>query len=170
MDAPFVTVARVIKTHGLQGEVAVKPVADLPLGVLEGLTVWFVPPPSGVRESVVAAVRQGPKGALLSFRDVTDLSSARALCGRSILVRATDVEGSLGEPEPDVIGMSVADVDRGPLGVVDDVIVTGANDVWVVNGPLGQILIPVIDDVLEEYDDETDTMRVRLLPGLIDED
>ena len=30
----------------------------------------------------------------------------------------------------------------------DEVIVTGANDVWVVEGPFGEILLPVIDEVV----------------------
>ena len=62
------------------------------------------------------------------------------------------------------------DEERGELGVIDEIIVTGANDVWVVRGgPLGEVLIPVIDDCVLEVDTETRTARVRLLPGLIEE-
>ncbi|MGB4592269.1 MAG: ribosome maturation factor RimM [Coriobacteriia bacterium] len=170
MDAPYVTVARVIKTHGLQGEVAVKMLADLPLSALKGLRVWLVPPPDELRETAILGVRQGPKGPLLTLEGVTDLSVARGVCGTSVLVRANDVEGLIGEEEPDVVGMTISDDAHGVLGTVVDVIVTGANDVWVVRGSLGEILLPVIDDVLLEYDEDTDTMKVRLLPGLLDED
>lgn len=170
MDAPYVTVARVIKTHGLQGEVAVKALADLPLSAFEGLHVWLVPPPESLRETTVASVRQGPKGPLLTLEGVSDLATAREICGVSVLARAEEITALIGELEPDVIGMHVADIERGPLGTVEDVIVTGANDVWVIHGPLGEILLPVIDDVVLEYDEDTDTMSVRLLPGLLDED
>ena len=75
-------------------------------------------------------------------------------------------------PDPiehfDPVGLELVDEKRGSIGRVTDVIVTGANDVWVVEGPLGEILIPVIDDVIMDIDDDTGTVRVRLLPGLIE--
>jgi 16S rRNA processing protein RimM len=48
-----------------------------------------------------------------------------------------------------------------------EVILTGANDVWVVDGPFGEILIPVIDDVVLGTEPEGETIVVRLLDGLM---
>jgi 16S rRNA processing protein RimM len=53
---------------------------------------------------------------------------------------------------------------------VTDVIVTGANDVWVVEGRFGQVLVPDIDDVVGEIDEEAGTVSVTLLPGLIEDE
>jgi 16S rRNA processing protein RimM len=159
MDAPFVPVARVVKSHGLHGEVAVKPLVDLPVDFLEGLTVFVVPPGATVREATVTGVRPGPKGPLLSLDGVTDTADARSLCGTTLLVRRDDL-----------LGMELIDDQRGSIGVVSDVIVTGANDVWVTEGPFGQVLVPVIDEVVLSIDDESRTARVMLLPGLIDGD
>jgi 16S rRNA processing protein RimM len=50
-----------------------------------------------------------------------------------------------------------------------EVIETGANDVYVVQGPRGELLIPVIEDVVQELDLENQRMVVTLLPGLLDE-
>ena len=47
-----------------------------------------------------------------------------------------------------MLAVSVEDQQRGVLGTIVEVIVTGANDVWVVEGRFGEILIPVIDDVV----------------------
>jgi len=63
----------------------------------------------------------------------------------------------------------VIDDERGLIGTVDDVIITGANDVWIVDGPFGEVLIPVIEDVVHEIDEDAMTARVTLLPGLIEE-
>jgi 16S rRNA processing protein RimM len=50
-----------------------------------------------------------------------------------------------------------------------DVIETGANDVWVVQGTrFGEVLLPVTDEVVLDVDDASGTAHVRLLPGLID--
>ncbi len=75
------------------------------------------------------------------------------------------------EDEPDPVGLAVIDEERGDLGCVEDVIVTGANDVWVIRGErYGEVLVPVIDDVVLGVDEEMRTARVRLLPGLLEEE
>ena len=67
-------------------------------------------------------------------------------------------------------GLAVTDVRRGLLGEVVEVIVTGANDVWVLEGPLGEVLLPVIDDVVVRVDYESRTATVQALPGLLPEE
>ncbi len=51
-----------------------------------------------------------------------------------------------------------------------ETIITGANDVWVVDGAFGEVLIPVIDDVVLDIDEQERTIRVALLPGLLEDD
>jgi 16S rRNA processing protein RimM len=168
MDADaFVEIGRVSKTHGLNGEVSVIMTGDLPVDRLPGLEVWFVPPPQGTRSSRITRVRPGPKGPLVSLEGVADVGSAESLRGCSILAKAVDVPEA--EEEFDPVGLVVTDSSRGPIGKVEDVIVTGANDVWIVQGPFGEVLVPVIDDVVREVDQDTMTARVTLLPGLIEE-
>jgi 16S rRNA processing protein RimM len=169
MDADaFVEVGRVSKTHGLNGEVSVIVTGGLPVDRLPGLEVWFVPPPRGLRSARIAGVRPGPKGPLFALDGVSDVGAAEALRGCAVLARKVDLPEV--DEEFDPVGMSVIDAERGSIGTIEDVIVTGANDVWIVQGPYGQVLIPVIDDVIREVDEAAMTVAVTLLPGLIDED
>jgi 16S rRNA processing protein RimM len=169
-SAGFVRIGRIVKPHALKGEVSVISAVDLPLSFLEGLDVWFVPPPAaGPRVARVSTVRQGPKGPLVGFEGVEDIGAADALRGAEILIKEEDVPSSLDTDEFDAVGLRVSDVDRGDLGEVVDVIVTGANDVWVVDGPFGQVLLPVIDDVVLAIDEDARVASVRLLPGLLEE-
>jgi len=167
MDAKaFVPLGRVAKTHGLDGEVSVITTEGLPVDRLCGLEVWFVPPPATVRSSKVLSVRPGPKGPLFAFEGVTDLNVAASLRGTLVLARASELPEV--EDELDVVGFRVTDETRGDLGEIVDVILTGANDVWVVQGPFGEVLIPVIDDVVTDFDEDARTASVKLLPGLIE--
>lgn len=167
MDAQaFVPLGRVAKTHGLDGEVSVITTEGLPVDRLCGIEVWFVPPPTTVRSSRVTGVRPGPKGPLFSFEGVGDLNAAASLRGTMVLARASELPEL--EEELDVVGFGVIDETRGDLGEIVDVIITGANDVWVVRGPYGEVLIPVIDDVVTVFDEDARRVSVRLLPGLID--
>lgn len=166
----FVTVGKVAKAHGLKGEVSVVPATGAPFSLLEGVEVWFAPPSSAVSGSVVTQVRPGPKGPLVRFADIGDISGAQAVAGCELLARTASLpaEWLAGAPDDeDHVGYTVSDVAVGDLGSIVEVIVTGANDVWVVDGPKGEVLIPVIDDVVLEIDDESRHIRVRLLEGLL---
>ena len=61
----------------------------------------------------------------------------------------------------DLLGMAVIDEVRGPLGTIERVFTTGANDVWVVRGAGGEELIPAIKQVVLDVDEAARTIRVR---------
>ncbi|MBI5231162.1 MAG: 16S rRNA processing protein RimM [Coriobacteriales bacterium] len=167
--AEFVRIGRVVKPHALKGEVVVVPATDLPLSSLVGIDVWFVPPPSSIRTSRISSVRQGPKGPLVTLEGVDGIDAAEALRDAELLARGSDIPEPPG-PEFDPVGLVVIDAQRGDLGSVQELIITGANDVWVVEGPFGEVLLPVIDDVVLQIDEENRVAHVRLLAGLIDEE
>lgn len=48
-----------------------------------------------------------------------------------------------------------------------EILRTGANDVYVLAGPLGELLIPAIADVVRKVDIERGRLLVRPLPGLL---
>lgn len=66
----------------------------------------------------------------------------------------------------DIIGMRVVTVEGETLGAVADIIVTGANDVYVVRGEQGEILLPAIKQVILAVDPKAALMTVKLLEGL----
>jgi len=94
--------------------------------------------------------------------------AAQGLRGMLVQIRTTDA-APLGEGEYytyQVEGL-IVETDVGEvLGKVVDVIETGANDVYVVRGPRGEVLLPAIHEVVLEIDLTAGRMRVHLLPGL----
>ena len=168
MSAPYRRLGRIVKAHGTTGEVTVAQTGDLALPLPLDEDVWVVPPPPfGAVPRRIESVRPGPKGPLVRIAGVESAAAAHDLCGRWLLGRGEESRRTEG---PDVfVGAAVRDVERGDLGHVVDVIVTGANDVLVVEGDrYGQVLIPVIDDVMRGFD--AGGITVALLDGLIDED
>ena len=66
-----------------------------------------------------------------------------------------------------LIGLSVTSDEGEELGVLDDVLQTGANDVYVVKkAGANDLLIPAIKDCILDVDVENGTMKVLLLAGL----
>jgi 16S rRNA processing protein RimM len=139
------------------------------LASLLGIEVWIVPPPSSARCGRIESVRPGPKGPLVKLSGFDDLDASRAISGCDLLVREGDLPQGWEEPatDEDLVGREVHDEKRGVLGIIAEVIVTGANDVWVVEGTFGEVLIPVIDDVVIGVDADGGPILVRLLDGLM---
>ena len=65
-----------------------------------------------------------------------------------------------------LIGLRVVTVEGEALGEVSEIIETGSNDVYVVNGPAGQVLIPAIASVVQQVDLEQGVMAVQLMEGM----
>lgn len=161
-------VARVGKARGLEGEVTATTAGDLPFCVYEGLRVHVVPPTLyGVRELTVTLVEDGPGSTYrLRFEEVSSIGAAEQLAGRYLLADADDLD--LSDTRLHEMGRRVIDERHGDLGEIVEVIETAANDVWVVRGPLGEVLVPVIDDVIVAYpDDTTQPIRIAVMDGLV---
>jgi 16S rRNA processing protein RimM len=67
----------------------------------------------------------------------------------------------------EIVGLAVEDESGRALGRIQDVLRTGANDVYLVAGPLGELLIPAIADVVLTIDLEAGRVVIRPLPGLL---
>ncbi|MCK8114199.1 ribosome maturation factor RimM [Anaerosoma tenue] len=157
------------KVHGTTGEVVVALADGLSVHDLDELMVWVVPPPAEVRRYELGDIRPVSKGTLVRLSEVADAAAAHDLVGRWLLARESDLPEAPTRDEG-FLGYTVHDSIRGDIGRVTERIITGANDVLVVEGgPFGQVLVPVIADVMREVDDQNRMLHITLLDGLIDE-
>jgi len=155
-----------LSAHGIRGELKCRLITDFPKQRFKrGNTVQI----RGASHVVRSARVQG-QVVLLALEDVTDRDTAESF-------RGADVELSQEQAHAlpkgqfywhQVIGLGVIDVTTGDaLGTVTDIIETGANDVYLVRGPLGEVLIPAIKDVVTQIDPEGGRMLVTPLPGML---
>jgi 16S rRNA processing protein RimM len=70
----------------------------------------------------------------------------------------------------ELIGMRVSTLDGRDLGEIVGITPTGANDVLQVKGTYGEVLLPMIEDVVVKVDTENKKMIVDPLEGLIPDD
>lgn len=66
-----------------------------------------------------------------------------------------------------ILGLRAVTTAGRDLGEVADVLVTGANDVYVVRGAMGELLIPAIRDVVVELDPTSGRLLIEPLPGML---
>lgn len=153
--------------HGARGEVVVRPLSRFPERFRTLRHVFLGE--SYTRATITRQRRHG-RNALLTLDAVPAREAAQALTGRYLYVPETDaVPLPAGEYfVHQIVGLNVVTLDGAPLGSVEEVLQTGSNDVYLVRGPRGDVLLPAIKDVIKEVDLARGTMRVELLPGLVD--
>ncbi|MGL4363173.1 MAG: ribosome maturation factor RimM, partial [Cellulosilyticaceae bacterium] len=105
---------------------------------------------------------------LLRFKGVETMNDAELLKNSIIKIDRKD-SLPLNENEyymSDLYNMEVVTEEGRNLGTVRDILVTGANDVYVVNDGQKEILIPAIKQCIKEVDLNNRKITVHLLKGL----
>jgi 16S rRNA processing protein RimM len=156
----------VLGAHGIRGEIKCRIVTDFPARRFRRGNAVVV---DGVSHTIQAARVQGMT-VLLKLEDIADRDAAETFRAKEIQIR---VEDAVALPKGQyfwhqVIGMRVEDATtHEALGEVTDILETGANDVYVVRGGRGEILLPAIKDVVKEIDPAAGLMLIQPLPGLL---
>jgi 16S rRNA processing protein RimM len=123
----------------------------------------------GLRPVDVASASIAGASAIVRLIGVETVEAAAALRGEYLYVAAADAarpprgEYFLHE----IVGLAVEAEDGRRLGRIEEILRTGANDVYVVGGPLGELLIPAIEEVVRSIDLAAGRLVIRPLPGLL---
>ena len=156
MLTPYIEIGEVLRPHGIQGLVKVRPETDDPERFLELSQVWLMENgsyrPAEIRE---AAVRADGFVYLRLDRAATR-NDAEKQRGLSLYVDRANAR-TLKENEwfiCDLIGCEVSDDSGTVLGRVTDVMQPGPNDVFVIRTPRGEMLVPILRQVLTRVDVE----------------
>jgi 16S rRNA processing protein RimM len=161
----------VVGTHGLRGDLKVRPLTPDSHSLLTAEEVFFRDK-SGRLSSHVPARAVPQKGnVLLRLRDMDTLEATQQLVGSDVLMRYVDLP-DLDSDEfywYELQGLKVVDRTRGELGVLDELLVTGAHDVYVVNGRFGEVMVPAVSPFVVDIDLESGQMTVDLPEGLVSE-
>lgn len=174
MNKAFLEIGKIVSTHGLHGEVRVQPWCDSPEFLCSFSTLYRV---DGTPIAVQSA-RVQKDMAVLRLEGIETVEAANVLRGTVLYLRREDVQLDEGVYFiQDLLGMAVLDADTGErYGVIDDVLETGANDVYVVQAmnEVGEktakkYMVPAIPDVVIETDVAQGIMRIRPLEGLFDD-
>jgi 16S rRNA processing protein RimM len=165
VDESTVAVGRITRAHGVQGELAVLVISEVPGRFADGETVWL----EDGRTLTVESSRPHKDRLLVRFREVQSREQAEAL-QRALLVVPESLSPQLPEGswwDHRIVGCAIETDTGRALGTVHDVIHTAANDVWSAIDDEGtETLIPVLRDVILDVDMDAKRIVVREIPGL----
>lgn len=166
----YLAVGKIVSVHGLRGELKVELYTDFPERFTDNPTLLMG---DDLKEVQVIRARPHKSTILLTLAEVTSREQGEALRGMWLYVAEEDAT-ELDENTffvHDILDMTVQDETGATLGVVADVIFTGANEVYLVRGdglPGGELLLPAIDEVIRNVDIEKRIITIHLLPGMLD--
>lgn len=106
----------------------------------------------------------------LILEGISDANLAESLKSKNVFADEDDLPPP-GENEfyfRDVIGCEVFLTDGSRLGIVEEIIPTGANEVFVVRDGGKEVLVPSIEDVVKEIDLDAHRIVIEAIPGLLD--
>ncbi len=158
-------VGRVARPFGLEGELLVDPLAE-PEVLAPGRYVFL----EGRRLRVLSCRWQRGR-AVLRLEGIEDRTAAEAYRFRYLEVPQEEL-GPLGEGEYyyfQLVGLQAVTSSGERLGTVRQVMETGGgNQVLVVHGPRGEVLLPAVEDFVR-VDLEAGLVVVEDVPGLLPE-
>jgi 16S rRNA processing protein RimM len=168
----FVPVGKIVGAHGVKGNIKVYSYTESLSVFNPGSLILLINPKGFEKSYKIKWVKPHGRLTLLSLKGVENRNTVETLIGSVFFIERASL------PEPgdgsyywvDIIGISVFTADDEYIGLVESIIPTGSNDVFVVRNPDkahdSEILIPAIESVILEIDLERKTMRVDLPEGL----
>ena len=161
----------ITSTHGVKGEVKVYPTTD---DVKRFKKLKDIILDTGKEHIALEleSVKFFKQMVILKFNGIDTLNDVENFRQKSLYVtRANAVR--LRKDEyfiADLIGLKVVDEENKELGTLEDVMLTGVNDVYVIkllNGK--ELLLPAIKQCILDVDMENRCMQVHVLDGLLEE-
>ena len=159
-------------THGVRGEVKVFPTTD-DANRFKKLKKIILDTGMEKKELEIQGVKFFKQFVILKFKGIDNINDIEKYKGKNLYVTRENAV-KLKKDEyfiADLIDMQVVLEDVTLLGILTDVMKTGANDVYCVESEkYGEVLLPAIGECILAVDVEGRKMTVHLMPGLIDED
>src|SRR5215208_735822 len=163
-------VGRVARPHGLKGQVAINPETDfIEERFAEGATMW-TRSPAGDEQLTVASMRVQNGRPIVGFAGFERIEDVERLAGQELRVPEDTLQplqpGTYYEHQ--LVGCAVETTGGDAIGDVAKVEGGAGASRVVINGPRGEILIPLAVDICVDIDVEKKKIRVKAPEGLLE--
>jgi 16S rRNA processing protein RimM len=163
-ELEFVTIGQVQAPWGNKGKLKVKVLTDFPERFAPSSTVYIN------RQPVTIAQVKWQKGnAIIKLNAVDSVAAAQDLKGQPVEIHHSQLK-----PLPEgqyyhfqLIGLEVWTARGELLGTVTEILTAESNDIYIVQGNKGEILIPAIGDVIKSIEPDKSRIVIEPIEGLL---
>lgn len=163
-----IKVGKILRPHGIKGEILIQINRENPEGFL-GLPYIIIEDETDVFE--IESFRSHKKNYIMKLVGITHINQVENWRGRAVYADEWPEE-ALAEDEyyvEDLIGMKVIDERGRAIGRLVSVMETPANEIYLVDGPFGQVMIPAVGEFILDVSISSGEIHVHLVEGMIDE-
>jgi 16S rRNA processing protein RimM len=173
LQPAYLVLGEILRPHGVRGELRVRLMTEYPERIAKLKTVYLADRPEPTKPPTPYAVkgmRMNSGYGLLRLDGIDERNAADRLRGLLLLV---DMENAVPLEEGEfylyqMIGLTVQTVEGETLGKLEEVLETGANDVYIIDSPrYGEVLIPATEETIVKTDVDAGIMTVKLPEGLL---
>lgn len=166
----FLQIGVISSTHGIKGEVKVFPTTD-DVNRFKKLKEVYLDTGKERLTLHPESVKFFKQFVIMKFKEFDNINYIEQYRNKSLLVDREHAV-KLRKDEyfiADLIGLNVITDEEKQLGVLKDVLQTGANDVYIVETDEGrEVLLPAIKECILDVDIENGKVRVHIMDGLLD--
>jgi 16S rRNA processing protein RimM len=151
-DDDLICVGHVLGAQGIKGWIRVFSNTS-PRENIVSYSPWLIEQGDGLEEVKVKGRLQG-KNVIAKLQGIDDRTRAEMLTGCKLYIDSRQLPGlENGEYYwSDLIGLAVETLQSEPLGVVSDMLETGADDVMVLKGDRERLIPFVMEEIVREVD------------------
>ena len=160
----FITIGKILATSGVKGKLKVDIMTDFPQRFAPSSQVYVKHQPMTIDSCIW---RKGK--AIIKLSVINSLEEAQKLKGQPI-----EIEHSQLMPLPageyyhfQIVGLEAWTTQGEQLGNITEILPAESNDIYVVNGNRGEILIPAIEDIVKSVDLDQGRMVIEPIEGLL---
>ena len=166
-ESVYLAIGFLRRPHGVSGEIIMDLHTDFPERIKAGRKVYVG---EKYETLIIDSARAHGNGMLIRLNGCDTPETAGRFRNQWVYVKSTEVPalpaGKVYKHE--LIGLTVTTDSGETLGVLNEILETGANDVYVVKNESGaEILLPAIPDVILGIDMDERVIRVHLMDGLV---
>ena len=165
-DMDWISFGKLARTHGLKGELKFFPNDPEEIESLRGQTVRLEK-----NQLKVQSIRGANVPFIIKLEGIDDIDAAKLLTGKEIFA-----DRELLKPLPkgeyyrfEIEGLAVFDEAGRGYGVIEEIIPTGSNDIYVVRNGDQEWMLPMIDSVVKSIDLEQGKLIFHRIEGLFED-
>lgn len=162
----FLRIGQIVRAHGVRGDVKALPLTD-DIGRFSGMHACYLERRGGYDPVALSNIRLQPDAVILHIAGVDTPEDAGKLVHAFLCVDRAHASALPADTYfiAELIGCTVTDTDGNDYGTLTNVLETGANDVYEIDG--GKLMVPALKRVLNTVD--IDGGRVVLDAGVLQE-
>lgn len=164
-------VARILRCHGIKGELKFAPMNSHFDQIDISKKLFLADRFNKITEVHVEKIRTGRAEGIVKLREIADRTEAEKFSGGFLLIDKSDLP-KLPQDEfyvDEIIGMEVIDEAGTPRGVVSDVYLQTAYDIYEIRQDGKQSLIPAVEEFVKAIDRKKRILTLHVIEGLLEE-